>query len=86
MAEVVTNTAMLPQSDREAIARYVKSLPNGGRHILDAHLMRIKVSSDVPRLGFRNPVAGIAEWGENDCGETIQRTRLSARVVGDAAD
>lgn len=27
MAEVVTNTAMLPQSDRAAIARYIKSLP-----------------------------------------------------------
>jgi mono/diheme cytochrome c family protein len=27
MAEVVTNTAMLPQSDRDAIARYIKSLP-----------------------------------------------------------
>ncbi len=27
MSEVVTNTAMLPQSDRDAIARYVKSLP-----------------------------------------------------------
>jgi mono/diheme cytochrome c family protein len=28
MAEVVTNTAKLPQSDRDAIARYVKSLPS----------------------------------------------------------
>jgi mono/diheme cytochrome c family protein len=28
MADVVTNTAMLPQSDREAIAVYVKSLPS----------------------------------------------------------
>jgi len=27
MAEVVTNTAMLPESDRLAIARYIKSLP-----------------------------------------------------------
>jgi mono/diheme cytochrome c family protein len=27
MAEVVTNTATLPQSDRDAIARYIKSLP-----------------------------------------------------------
>jgi hypothetical protein len=27
MAEVVTNMAMLPQSDRDAIARYIKSLP-----------------------------------------------------------
>ncbi|WP_028747176.1 cytochrome c [Rhizobium mesoamericanum] len=27
MADVVANTALLPQSDREAIARYVKSLP-----------------------------------------------------------
>ncbi|WP_117192303.1 c-type cytochrome [Rhizobium terrae] len=27
MADVVTNTAALPQSDRDAIARYVKSLP-----------------------------------------------------------
>ena len=27
MAEVVTNTAMLPQSDRDAIADYIKSLP-----------------------------------------------------------
>jgi mono/diheme cytochrome c family protein len=27
MAEVVTNTAMLPQTDRDAIARYIKSLP-----------------------------------------------------------
>jgi mono/diheme cytochrome c family protein len=27
MADVVTNMAMLPQSDRDAIARYVKSLP-----------------------------------------------------------
>ncbi|MFL6812462.1 MAG: c-type cytochrome [Bradyrhizobium sp.] len=27
MTEVVTNTAMLPQSDREAIAVYIKSLP-----------------------------------------------------------
>ncbi|GAA3065505.1 c-type cytochrome [Rhizobium viscosum] len=27
MADVVTNTAMLPDSDREAIARYVKALP-----------------------------------------------------------
>lgn len=27
MADVVTNTATLPQSDRDAIARYVKSLP-----------------------------------------------------------
>jgi hypothetical protein len=26
MADVVTNTAMLPDSDREAIARYVKAL------------------------------------------------------------
>lgn len=28
MAEVVTNMAMLPQSDRNAIARYIKSLPS----------------------------------------------------------
>jgi mono/diheme cytochrome c family protein len=27
MAEVAANTAMLPQSDRDAIARYIKSLP-----------------------------------------------------------
>ncbi|WP_310421565.1 cytochrome c [Mycoplana sp. BE70] len=27
MADVVTNTAQLPRSDREAIARYIKSLP-----------------------------------------------------------
>jgi mono/diheme cytochrome c family protein len=27
MADVVTNTAQLPQGDREAIARYIKSLP-----------------------------------------------------------
>src|ERR1700712_275607 len=27
MADVVTNTAMLPQSDRDAIARYIKALP-----------------------------------------------------------
>ena len=27
MADVVTNTAMLPQSDRDAIAVYIKSLP-----------------------------------------------------------
>jgi mono/diheme cytochrome c family protein len=27
MSDVVTNTAMLPQSDREAIATYIKSLP-----------------------------------------------------------
>lgn len=27
MADVVTNTAMLPESDRHAIARYIKSLP-----------------------------------------------------------
>jgi mono/diheme cytochrome c family protein len=27
MTEVVTNTAMLPQSDRDAIARYIKALP-----------------------------------------------------------
>lgn len=27
MAEVVTNTAMLPDSDRQAIARYIKALP-----------------------------------------------------------
>jgi hypothetical protein len=27
MTGVVTNTAMLPQSDRDAIATYVKSLP-----------------------------------------------------------
>lgn len=27
MADVVTNTAMLPQSDRDAIAKYIKSLP-----------------------------------------------------------
>lgn len=27
MAEVVTNTAMLPESDRQAIAHYIKSLP-----------------------------------------------------------
>ena len=27
MADVVTNTAMLPQSDRDAIAAYIKSLP-----------------------------------------------------------
>jgi mono/diheme cytochrome c family protein len=27
MAEVVTNTAMLPQSDRDAMAHYIKSLP-----------------------------------------------------------
>ena len=27
MSDVVTNTAMLPQSDRDAIAAYVKSLP-----------------------------------------------------------
>ena len=28
MTEVVTNTAMLPQSDRDAIAVYIKSLPS----------------------------------------------------------
>lgn len=28
MADVVTNTAMLPQSDREAIAMFIKSLPS----------------------------------------------------------
>ena len=28
MADVVTNTAMLPESDRDAIAVYVKSLPS----------------------------------------------------------
>ncbi|MGY4292419.1 hypothetical protein ACVWXN_000511 [Bradyrhizobium sp. i1.4.4] len=28
MADVVTNTAMLPESDREAIAAFVKSLPS----------------------------------------------------------
>ncbi|MBA9032903.1 c-type cytochrome [Rhizobium leguminosarum] len=27
MADVVTNTAMLPESDRDAIARYIKALP-----------------------------------------------------------
>jgi mono/diheme cytochrome c family protein len=27
MSDVVTNTSQLPQSDREAIARYIKSLP-----------------------------------------------------------
>jgi hypothetical protein len=27
MTDVVTNTAMLPESDREALANYVKSLP-----------------------------------------------------------
>jgi hypothetical protein len=27
MADVVTNTAMLPDSDRDAIARYIKALP-----------------------------------------------------------
>jgi hypothetical protein len=27
MTEVVTNTAMLPQSDRDAIAAYINSLP-----------------------------------------------------------
>jgi mono/diheme cytochrome c family protein len=27
MADVVTNTAMLPDDDRKAIAAYVKSLP-----------------------------------------------------------
>jgi hypothetical protein len=27
MTDVVTNTAMLPQDDRDAIAAYVKSLP-----------------------------------------------------------
>jgi hypothetical protein len=27
MADVVTNTAMLPQSDRDAIAVYIQSLP-----------------------------------------------------------
>jgi mono/diheme cytochrome c family protein len=34
MADVVTNLAMLPQSDREAIAEYVRSLPP--RHSTDA--------------------------------------------------
>jgi mono/diheme cytochrome c family protein len=28
MADVVTNTAMLPKSDRDAIAVYIKSLPS----------------------------------------------------------
>ena len=28
MADVVTNTAMLPQSDRDAIAAYIKNLPS----------------------------------------------------------
>jgi hypothetical protein len=27
MTDVVTNTAMLPESDRNAIAAYIKSLP-----------------------------------------------------------
>jgi hypothetical protein len=27
MTDVVTNTAMLPQSDRDAMAAYIKSLP-----------------------------------------------------------
>jgi hypothetical protein len=27
MTDVVTNTALLPQSDRDAIARYIKALP-----------------------------------------------------------
>jgi hypothetical protein len=27
MTDVVTNTAMLPQNDRDAIAVYIKSLP-----------------------------------------------------------